>query len=62
MQEMVRQIDSHKEEQKNYLESVLGKKAGWGRSQRQELGVSWVDQTCKVQEEGLLIFEQLAED
>lgn len=46
---MVRQIDSHKEEQKNYLESVLGKKAGWGRSQRQ----SWVCllgvyQTCKV--------------
>lgn len=50
MQEMVRQSDSHKEEQKNFLQPVLGKKAGWGRSQRQRrvcfLGV---DQTCKVQ-------------
>lgn len=47
---MVRQIDSRKEEQKNYLEPVLGKKAGWGRSQRQDwVCLLGVDQTCKAQ-------------
>lgn len=50
MQEMARQINPYQEEQKTFLQRVLGKKAGWGRSQRH----SWVcllgsDQVYKVQ-------------
>lgn len=50
MQEMARQINPYQEEQKTFLQPVLGKKAGWGRSQRH----GWVcllgaDQVYKVQ-------------